>query len=542
MAEKQATLLLRIKESGSEALSNVTDLIFGIGKAAVAAGVAIAGFVGLAVTQFREQELATNQLNQAMIQQGIYTSDLSKTYIDMAGALQKVTTFGDEQIISAQAIIQSHIGQREITNELMMATLDLAAKTGDLDGAAQMVGKSIGSNTNALSRQGVEIDANATVTEKYAQVISGLNGLLGGQAVAAASGLGSLTQMKNAFSDIMETVGERFAPIISLVARGFTSLATNLQSNKQWIDALDGSVKVVSTSFVWLKAIALTFAQTVGVGVVAAVQALQQAVTGQFSAAKQTAIDAGAAMNEIITENANTLNAELAVINLAKEEAEFARQEKEIADLAASEARKTGVRMAELAKQTELERKAAADQKIIEDKADADKKKADAKRLADRDQFLSHMSALQSSHNSVMATIGKAAAIAQITISTGQAAAAGSAYGGPILGPVFAALAYAAGAAQIAKVAGVQLAEGGIVKARPGGTQATIGEGGRDEAVIPLENGMIPGGGGGGITINISGPFMGDESSARELARIIDQQLFNMRRNNEAISFDSGVL
>jgi inorganic pyrophosphatase len=32
-----------------------------------------------------------------------------------------------------------------------------------------------------------------------------------------------------------------------------------------------------------------------------------------------------------------------------------------------------------------------------------------------------------------------------------------------------------------------RLAEGGIVKARPGGILANIGEGGKDEAVIPLD-------------------------------------------------------
>lgn len=36
------------------------------------------------------------------------------------------------------------------------------------------------------------------------------------------------------------------------------------------------------------------------------------------------------------------------------------------------------------------------------------------------------------------------------------------------------------------------MADGGIVPARPGGTRAVIGEGGQDEAVIPLKNGKLP--------------------------------------------------
>jgi hypothetical protein len=47
------------------------------------------------------------------------------------------------------------------------------------------------------------------------------------------------------------------------------------------------------------------------------------------------------------------------------------------------------------------------------------------------------------------------------------------------------------------------LADGGIIKASPGGTLALIGEGGRDEAVIPLDRmGSM---GGNNITINVNG-------------------------------------
>jgi cation transport regulator ChaC len=51
---------------------------------------------------------------------------------------------------------------------------------------------------------------------------------------------------------------------------------------------------------------------------------------------------------------------------------------------------------------------------------------------------------------------------------------------------------------------GLKLASGGIVTPRPGGTMATIGEGGQAEAVIPLDKlGTIMGGTGGGTTYNV---------------------------------------
>ena len=52
-----------------------------------------------------------------------------------------------------------------------------------------------------------------------------------------------------------------------------------------------------------------------------------------------------------------------------------------------------------------------------------------------------------------------------------------------------------------------RLAEGGIIKARPGGVLANIGEGGEDEAVIPLSKMGKMGGVGGNVTINFTGTF-----------------------------------
>jgi hypothetical protein len=99
-------------------------------------------------------------------------------------------------------------------------------------------------------------------------------------------------------------------------------------------------------------------------------------------------------------------------------------------------------------------------------------------------------------------------------------------------------------AAQAANVMGIQLAEGGIVMPRPGGTQATIGEAGQAEAVIPLDRAGEFGLGGGGtnITLIVNGGMLGSDTEAREFAMAIDKELLKLRRNNESVSFDSGVI
>ncbi|MFC0527821.1 phage tail tape measure protein [Phytohabitans kaempferiae] len=69
------------------------------------------------------------------------------------------------------------------------------------------------------------------------------------------------------------------------------------------------------------------------------------------------------------------------------------------------------------------------------------------------------------------------------------------------------------------------LADGGIVGARPGGTLALLGEGGQDEAVVPLPRGVKRMGAGGGDThVTVQG---GGGSSAEQ--KIVDLILFLIR-------------
>lgn len=105
--------------------------------------------------------------------------------------------------------------------------------------------------------------------------------------------------------------------------------------------------------------------------------------------------------------------------------------------------------------------------------------------------IFSNLISLSSSSNKKLAAIGKAAGIAQATISTYQGAANALAQ---VPYPLnFAAMAsvVAAGLMQVSNIAGVELANGGLVKAVTGGVPAVIGEGGSDEAVLPLNNARV---------------------------------------------------
>ena len=117
-----------------------------------------------------------------------------------------------------------------------------------------------------------------------------------------------------------------------------------------------------------------------------------------------------------------------------------------------------------------------------------------SQKVQDFSKGLNAMAQLQNSKNKELVAVGKAAGIAQATIDTAQGAIAAYQamahipYVGPALGIAAAAAITAYGAERIAEIGGIKMAEGGLVKATTGGVPAIIGEGGSDEAVLPLDD------------------------------------------------------
>lgn len=600
MADKEATLLIKIKEMGSEALGKLSDGFKELGKVATAAFTLISGVVVASVKAYGEQEQATNSLNQSLIQQGIYTKELSDSYLGLANALQKKTLFADEDIVQSQAILQSYLGQTKITDELMLATLDLAqAKGGDLNAAAQMVGKSIGTETNALMRSGIVIDENSTKTEKLAQVVEGLNKKFGGQAQAAAQGYGALTIMQHTIGELFETMGEKLSPAIVTVVNKITELADRINNNDS---IFDGFVSMFRT-LVEVGAHIANIFNKIGITIAefasstanfslnpknweaswARIKAISDAAnedrkksdqeTAKFIAdlndaetqrkienqvKLDQALKAAADRKKQMQAEEDAINAELLA---TKSQQELIDQQvlldlKEEQELAA-ELRRLENQSQNALSMEERHRASMKKQELItQARYDAEFKMAvknhdlmamlNSKRVQDFDKTMSDLSQLQNSKNKEMVAIGKAAAIAHITIDTARAAI--GAYAalspipivGPALGAAAAGLIVAYGAEKISRVNSTQMAEGGIVRSTPGGVNAVIGEGGKDEAVIPLDEGqnML----GNNITIVVNGGMLGDENSARELALALDRQLLKLRQSNNSLAFDSGVV
>lgn len=253
-AEKAFTDLKSQTEDLESQLSTIAK-VSAIGFAALTAEVA------LSVHAFAEAEQASRELNASLQAQGIAaeqvavkTADgreelvnITEAYKQYADEVQKATGIDDDAIVAAQAVAQNYLGQTKITKELTQAIADLSVgqKIG-LNEAATLIGKTIGSNTNAFARQGLQIADNASKSEKLATVLDFVNGRYSKQAEAANQGLGAIKGLGTAFGNLQEAIGKQFAPTITKIVIGFTDLF-NVLSSSPIIASIAASLLVAGT-------------------------------------------------------------------------------------------------------------------------------------------------------------------------------------------------------------------------------------------------------------------------------------------------------
>jgi|GEM_PF-4599206 len=598
--DSEATLLLRIKATGQEVLGKLRDSFDELKNIGIAAFAAITAVVIAAVKSYRDSEKAVNELNQAMVNQGIFTAKLSQQYQDIAANLQDVTTFADEAIVSAQAQIQAYIGQTQVTERLTRAILDFATAQGiDANRAADLIGKTIGTSTNALSRYGIQVDATASRSERMAQVLQQLERRYQGQAEAAAQGLGVLQQLWNIVDDLNEALGERLAPVIAVVATAIKNFAKDTQNSSALIDGFAyifaQLIKLADTALLAFRNLGTSIGGFLGT----TAGALSQAINGDFKQAWTTWVEGEKATtaeveanrkahaermqaidNALLQRKVDTAQKEADLERQSAENAAAVREEMSIQDAIVREQRmleqmayensligmnqeqEIAAQISHLERKIQNEQNAQNKLTMIRQQAELLRhQKTILMQKAEQDLAMKHAQAQANIFTGAMNLIAatadtgskaaflaqKAAAIASTIVATNQAAALALASPpGPPATIPHATMAKVAGGLNLAAILATTvkgLAEGGIVRARPGGMPAIIGEGGKDEAVIPLDSPEASErlGGGGGMTIVFNGPILGDASQARELARAIDRELYNMRRDGESVAFDARI-
>lgn len=207
------------------------------------------GILG-SVEAFAESDAASKRLEAALLQQGILSGQTSEKYDALADSVSRLTGEDDDLIKATLATGQAYLGNIQASDELLRATADLSAGLGiSLNDAYEKVTKTIGSKTNALAKNGIEVSDNLTRQERMAKVISEVESRFGGQAAAAQNVGTSIKSLGVAFGNAREAIGEQFAPAIKKAADYLADLLTWFSQNKElvkWAAIIGGAALTVA--------------------------------------------------------------------------------------------------------------------------------------------------------------------------------------------------------------------------------------------------------------------------------------------------------
>lgn len=222
MATTIATLLIKLEAETTNVQKGFTN----VQKAAVALGAAVVAASKVSLDLFDKQDKAEKSLLTAL--KGRET--VQKRLLAQASEFQKVSLFGDEQIIQQQAFLASlQLTEKEI-NGVTAAAIDLAAGTGvTLESAVKNLAKTYSGLTGELGESIPQLRELTTEELKAGKAIDVVAEAFRGQAQAAAeAGTGPLVQMQNALGDVAEIVGEALAPAVKEAANLIKDWASDL--------------------------------------------------------------------------------------------------------------------------------------------------------------------------------------------------------------------------------------------------------------------------------------------------------------------------
>lgn len=210
--------------SASKGLSDIKGAALSLQGALAGLGAAFS--LKAVIDNTARQEQAVKQLEAALISTGGAMGYTREELVGMAAELQKVTTFGDEAIIEAQARLVTYTGiVGEQFPRALQSVLDQSARLNiGLEQSAEIIGRALESPikaAGALSQQGF----GAAFTDEVKKMIEALVeagregeaqsiilGILedsyGGAARAARDTFGGALQaLQNAFGDLLEADG-----------------------------------------------------------------------------------------------------------------------------------------------------------------------------------------------------------------------------------------------------------------------------------------------------------------------------------------------
>jgi hypothetical protein len=232
------------------AVAGAGGALQGIGVKMGMAAAAMAAPIYKSIGAFAEQEQAEARLNAILKATGRDAAGTSATIVELAGAMQKTTTFSDDSVISAGAMLAKfkELDSTQFPN-LIEASADLATVMGtDLPSAANTIGRALvypEQGLSRLSRAGIMFSEEEKDTVK---AMVAVNDVAGARGVImnklAQSTSGAAAAIGKTFTGQIQIaiglLGELFEAIGSVLAPELAKLSGYITAN---IDAMVGWVK-----------------------------------------------------------------------------------------------------------------------------------------------------------------------------------------------------------------------------------------------------------------------------------------------------------
>lgn len=206
------------------------------------------------IEAFGKQEMAVLKLSSAIRSQGGNVSEILPIYESLAGEMQRLTTYGDEEVLALQSTATAMGVTSEQMDLCIKGAIGLSNVFGiGLNEAVRAAATVVQGKTDKLNEMIPALSKCKSETEKYAIAEKAMKDGFAQAKAEAESTTGKLKQAANAWGDLAEVAGETFAPVAVEVAGALKSVCEWFTRNSELTQILIGSLTSLAVGLAFSK-------------------------------------------------------------------------------------------------------------------------------------------------------------------------------------------------------------------------------------------------------------------------------------------------
>ena len=197
--------------------------------------------IGECTEAYKQQLIAERQLETAINNNPLVTGSAKKRLTEFAGEMQKVSNYGDEQLIPMMANLVSLGRTEEETMKIMAVAMDMSASGSmSLDTAITQLNATLNGNIGRLGQQNAELKGLTEEELKSGKAVDILGEKFKGLSQAT---LDTSKQLKNIKGDFKEVIGEFTLPTSDMWNKFWTGFyEKGISVIKQFDEYMDKSI------------------------------------------------------------------------------------------------------------------------------------------------------------------------------------------------------------------------------------------------------------------------------------------------------------